>query len=300
MIDWITLQEEAKRGHQKALARLLSLIENEVAGYEQVLSAFDISDCSGKIIGITGPPGAGKSTLVNALLASITAENKRVAVLCIDPSSPFHQGALLGDRIRMNQWQSNPLVFIRSLASRGSVGGLNPMIMELTDMLLYMGFDKVIIETVGIGQSEIEISKLADVTVVVLVPESGDDIQVIKSGMMEIADIFVVNKFDRPQSNILVEQLQAMLAEACKQTKKLVPVCKTIASSSIGIPDLWHTIEQELQNVSQDKKVSLIAERAYFLIQKNRMKDIQKKTLYNMIANTSPFRLYEFVKQFCS
>lgn len=179
----------------KSLARNISFIENEVSGYEQIL--LNLSPSSTKITGITGAPGAGKSTITDLLINEFIKDGKKVGVLCVDPSSPFNYGALLGDRLRMSDWYNHPDVFIRSLASRGNLGGLNPKIIEITDLMKSSSFDHIIIETVGVGQSEVEIAGLADTTVVVLVPEGGDEIQTMKAGVMEIADIFVVNKSDR-------------------------------------------------------------------------------------------------------
>jgi LAO/AO transport system kinase len=206
-----TLKFQLIEGDIKSLARCISLVENEAPGYETFMQSLNTSN-KGQIIGITGPPGAGKSTITDALIGAFTADNKKVAVLCVDPSSPFNLGALLGDRIRMSEWYNNPNVYIRSLASRGSLGGLNPKIIEISEIIKAADFDIVIIETVGVGQSEIEIAGLADVTVVVLVPESGDEIQTMKAGLMEIADIFVVNKSDREGADAFINTLKQMLA----------------------------------------------------------------------------------------
>ena len=190
MVEICTMWEqqlaEIKQGNQKTLARCISFIENEAPGYEELLQ--QLPSAQTPIIGITGPPGAGKSTLTDALIGLLVAHEKKVAVLCVDPSSPFNLGSLLGDRIRMSEWYNNPNVFIRSLATRGSLGGLHPKIIEISDLVKSAPFDYIIIETVGVGQSEIEIAGLADATVVVLVPEAGDEVQAMKAGLMEIAE----------------------------------------------------------------------------------------------------------------
>ena len=188
---WQQFFTQIQQGDVKALARCISLIENEVAGYETLLQQLPPS--ATPVIGITGPPGAGKSTLTDALIGCITQQGKSVAILCVDPSSPFNLGALLGDRIRMSEWYNHPNVFIRSLATRGSLGGLHPKIIEISDLLKAAPYDYIIVETVGVGQSEIEIAGLADTTIVVVVPEAGDEVQTMKAGLMEIADVFVVN-----------------------------------------------------------------------------------------------------------
>ena len=176
---WIQYLQQIEQGDIKTLARCISLVENEVAGYENLLQLLPSS--STPVIGITGPPGAGKSTLVDALIGSLTQQGKKIGILCVDPSSPFNLGALLGDRIRMSNWYNHPNVYIRSLATRGSLGGLHPKIIEITDLLKAASFDYILIETVGVGQSEIEIAGLADITVVVVVPESGDEVQTMKA-----------------------------------------------------------------------------------------------------------------------
>src|SRR5690606_21168919 len=184
--------------------------------------------------GITGPPGAGKSTLVNSLSKKLSGEGKRVAILAIDPSSPFNRGALLGDRIRMSQHFNDPNIYIRSMASRGTLGGLSEKAIEVIDVFRSAPFDIIFIETVGVGQSEIDIIGLADQVIVVLVPESGDDIQHVKSGLMEIANIFVVNKADREGADIFASTLEKML----KQKVSDIPVLKTVAEKFIGIQKL--------------------------------------------------------------
>lgn len=288
-------------GDVKALARSISLIENEAEGYEQLLESLPATGTA-PVIGITGPPGAGKSTLADVLIGELVKGGKKVAVLCIDPSSPFNFGAVLGDRIRMSNWYNHPGVFIRSLATRGSLGGLHPKIIEITDLLKAASFDFIIVETVGVGQSEVEIAGLADITVVVVVPEAGDEVQTMKAGLMEIADIFVVNKADRPDADLFVKNLRLMLAPAFRSHYDEVPVIKTVASQNQGVDELNRNIQHLLKHHhSKEKKYWLLAEKAFQLIQKNRMKDISKKDLTEKIKeelNSQQFQLYMFVKKY--
>jgi len=252
---------------------------------------------------ITGPPGAGKSTLTDALIGHWTAQGKKVAILCIDPSSPFNMGALLGDRIRMSDWYNHPGVYIRSLATRGSLGGLHPYIIEITAILQTAGFDEIIVETVGVGQSEIEIAGLADTTVVVVVPEAGDEVQTMKAGLMEIADVFVVNKSDRPDADIFVKNLRLMMAPAFNTDKK-IEVIKTVASQKEGIVELANAIEAHQQHISiNNRKIWLLTERVYQLIARNRMKPYDKKAIYQALqakASKEQFNLFTFVNEYAN
>ena len=295
---WQQQLDEIKGGNSKTLARCISYIENEVTGYEDLLQKLPSSHTP--IIGITGPPGAGKSTLVDALIGLLVNERKSVAVLCVDPSSPFNLGALLGDRIRMSEWYNNPKVFIRSLATRGSLGGLHPKIIEISDLIKTAPFDYIIVETVGVGQSEIEIAGLADTTVVVVVPEAGDEIQTMKAGLMEIADVFVVNKADRPDADSFVKNLRLMLAPAFHNHTMPVPVIKTAALQKKGIDELLKTINEILNHKKDnEKRYWLLAEKAFYLIQQKRMGDVNKSSIREHIkAAGDEFNLYRFIKNY--
>lgn len=296
------LINQAKKGDKRSIARCISLIENEVLGYKDIVNSLS-SQSSVPIVGITGPPGAGKSTLVDALIGEYVKEGKQVAVVCIDPSSPFNMGALLGDRIRMSRWYSNPAVYIRSLASRGSLGGLHPFAIEITDLLRHCGFDLVIVETVGVGQSEVEIAGLANVTVLVLVPEAGDEIQFMKAGLMEAASIFVVNKSDRPGADRFAALLKAMLhASGDSRYSNSSAVLSTVASTGIGIAELKLAIVALVgEDQFLEKKSALLAKRAYRLIEKQRMEDVNPQDLINEIElsiKNNNFNLYQFIKKF--
>jgi LAO/AO transport system kinase len=292
------LVKQIQQGDIKALARAISFIENEQQGYADMLQSITV-DPSTNIIGVTGPPGAGKSTLVDAMIGKLITENNRVAVLCVDPSSPFNFGALLGDRIRMSEWYTHPNVFIRSLATRGSVGGLSPKIIEITDLIKSTGFDNIIIETVGVGQSEIEIAGLADTTVVVVVPESGDDVQTMKAGLMEIADVFVINKSDRPDADLFEKNLRLMMAPAFHRRVQEIPVIKTIATEKKGVDKLMEAIKNQLTGErNKERHLSLLTEKAWQLLMAKRMKDYSKTELKEKIQTSyknKDFNLYSFI-----
>lgn len=205
------LIDDLRAGSVAALARAVSIVENHRPGFDRLLALLHPLTGRARRIGITGPPGAGKSTLTTRLAAELRSADLRVGVLAVDPTSPFTGGALLGDRIRMESVALDPGVFIRSMATRGSLGGLAAATREVADVLDAFGTDRILIETVGVGQSELDIARTADCSVVVLVPESGDSIQTLKAGLMEIADIFVVNKADRPGADRLRQELEIMI-----------------------------------------------------------------------------------------
>ena len=210
-------------GKKAALARAISIVENHRAGFEELLATWHPRLGHARRIGVTGPPGAGKSTLTTGLTRAFRAQGLTVGIIAVDPTSPFTGGALLGDRIRMEDVALDPGVYIRSLATRGSLGGLSAATREACDVLDAFGIDRILIETVGVGQSELDVARTADTCVVVLVPESGDSIQTLKAGLMEIADIFTVNKADRPGADRLRNEIEVMLSMRRGATMKNVP-----------------------------------------------------------------------------
>lgn len=296
-----TLLSQIQNGDYAALARGITWVENELPGYSDLLQHLNNTHHA-KVVGITGPPGAGKSTLVNALLHYWLKEGKKIGVVAVDPSSPFNFGALLGDRIRMSAFYTHPNVFIRSLASRGALGGLHPKIIEITDLMKHAPFDLVLVETVGVGQSEVEIAGLADCTVVTLVPEAGDEIQTIKAGIMEIADVFVVNKADRDAAETLYRNLRIMAHERADGDGE-TPVIKTIATEQKGIDEVANAIEDFLatHNTINEKRLHLLTEKSWQIIQADRMRDIDKKLLKKKLGEElqhSDFNIYSFTKKF--
>lgn len=281
-----------KEGDFRILARVLTLVENEIEPALSLLKDLDIKNIP--VLGITGPPGAGKSTLVNQITNHYTERNKKVAILAVDPTSPFNFGSLLGDRIRMAQQFNNPNVYIRSVATRGALGGVSVKTLEMLDVLKASNFDLIIVETVGVGQSEVEIAGLAGKTLVVLVPESGDEIQNIKSGLMEIAQAFVVNKADREGADTFANNLKKMV----HRQSEVIPVFKTVAEKNEGISSLCEWIEQKPDILNQRKNF-LMAEKAVRLIQHHKMTSIDQKKLRHAIDEamlSSNFNIYKFVE----
>lgn len=255
------LLQEFREGSQRALARAISMVENEAPGFEALLDAVHERVGGARRIGITGPPGAGKSTLTKELARSYREEGIRVGVIAVDPTSPFSGGALLGDRVRMTELASDRGLFIRSMASRGSLGGLATSTREAADLMDAFGLERVLLETVGVGQSELEIARTADTTAVVLVPESGDGIQAMKAGLNEIADLFVVNKADRPGSDRLRKELEIMLRIRGGRDEEIdweVPVLETVASEPRGVDRLLELLDAHFGRLSDS---GVLAER---------------------------------------
>lgn len=287
-----------KDANYRKLAKCLSVVENNEKDWQATLKSFSFNQ-SVPIIGITGPPGAGKSTLISALLKKLSLTMK-VAVLAVDPTSPFTQGSLLGDRVRMVNQFKNKNIYIRSVATRGALGGLSSKTLEMSDVLRASGFDIIIVETVGVGQSEVEIAALADTSVVVLVPESGDEVQMIKSGIIEIADIVVVNKADRPEA----KRFRATVLDNIRNkttSNWTIPVIETIAIKDEGIDDLIEAILNHQKVESPKQKSALLAQRLYHYISHNRMADLSLETLVKEIdsnKSSSSFNIYQLAEKY--
>jgi len=237
------LIEQVLKGQTRAVARAITRIENHSPEAAEIMKAVFPKTGNATVIGITGSPGAGKSSLVDKLALFYKNNGERVGIVCIDPSSPFSGGAILGDRIRMSALGTDKNIFIRSMATRGNLGGLSRATVDAVAILDAAGYDKVIVETVGVGQDEVEIVKTADVSVVVLVPGMGDDIQAIKAGIMEIGDVFVINKADREGVLRTQKELEALLGLAHRPDMWNPPIVKTVATESRGIEDLAAAVE---------------------------------------------------------
>ncbi|MBV8114183.1 MAG: methylmalonyl Co-A mutase-associated GTPase MeaB [Silvibacterium sp.] len=251
------LIERLRSGDTRALARAISLAENDAPGAIDVLSACFPHTGHALRIGITGSPGAGKSTLVDRLARAWRGAGVSVGVIAVDPSSAFTGGAILGDRIRMQERIGDDGLYVRSMATRGALGGLARTTADVAQLIEASGKDIVLVETVGVGQDEIDIVRLADVTVVVLVPGMGDDVQTIKAGVMEIADIFVINKADREGADRVEREIRAMQSLAGDRTTRITPIVKTVATTGIGLDELLNAIEEMKQWLAQEGRIEV-------------------------------------------
>jgi LAO/AO transport system kinase len=257
--------ERMRSGERRAIASVITELERLSAAAPAVLKALQPHLGHSLVIGFTGPPGAGKSTLVNALITQLRQQGRTVGVIAVDPSSPISGGAILGDRIRMTAALDDDGVFVRSLASRGYLGGLSPAAVRIIDALDGAGFDVVLLETVGTGQNEIDVAEVADIRVVVAAPGLGDDIQAMKSGLLEIADVIVVNKSDRPGAEQTLQQLVGALSIRATVAEK-IPVLKTSAINGDGVPKLIGTLDDLGGKVRKQEPVARRRRRARYLI----------------------------------
>lgn len=271
-----------RSGDLKALGRAISIVESDLPGSNDLLTS--LTSKGTPIIGLTGPPGAGKSTLLDAIITLLIPQGIRIAVIAVDPSSPFTHGALLGDRIRMSRHFDQPGVFIRSLATRGSLGGLPARCIEICDVIKEAGFDYIFIETVGVGQAEVDVAGVADKVAVVLTPENGDEVQSMKAGLLEIADVFVVNKADHSGADAFAKHLEA-LASRRDLNHPSVPVVKTTATTGEGVAELVNALATS-GPANPERKAVMLAQRLYHIIQQKRMKDVNRDELLSEIERT--------------
>jgi LAO/AO transport system kinase len=276
---WI---EQLRSGDVRALARAISIVENRAPGWSELLKALFQHSGKARVLGLTGPPGAGKSTLVDQLARFYRKHKRSVGIIAVDPTSPYTGGAILGDRIRMQEHFSDPGIYIRSMATRGSLGGLARTTADVTTVLDASGRDLIMIETVGVGQDEVDIVRLADLTILILVPGMGDDVQTIKAGIMEIADIFVINKSDRDGAENVEREIRTLQSLAMRHDGWTPPIVKTVASQGGGIEELAGAIadyEAYLQkgNLALNKSVENWQERLVEMLRDLMLEKAQKQ-----------------------
>lgn len=311
MID-TSLLEKLLNGDRRSVARAISFIESDNNLTSEYLKELYSKVGNAYRIGITGPPGAGKSTITNQLTKLYRKQNKKVGIIAVDPTSPFTGGALLGDRVRMSDVGMDSGVFIRSMATRGSLGGLSKKAIDAADILDAAGFDIIILETVGVGQSELDIAQAADTTVVVLVPESGDSVQAMKAGLMEIADLFVLNKCDRPGSQQAYTALQTILMIKEHDENSWLPkIVKAVASENKGIDEIAEEIEKHKsflisKNLFQIKRQNQAKLRIKEIVEsklREKLWSEDRENLLNsslkkvVLGNSSPYHIAEEILQ---
>ena len=289
--SWV---EQLRAGDSRALARAISTVEDRSPGSSELLKALFPHTGKARIIGMTGAPGAGKSTLVDQLARLYRKEDRTVGIIAVDPSSPYTGGAILGDRIRMQEHFSDPGIYIRSMATRGSLGGLARTTADAAAVLDASGRDVVLIETVGVGQDEVDIVRLADITIVILVPGMGDDVQSIKAGIMEIADIFVINKSDHDGAERVEREIKTLQSLAVRSDSWTPPVVKTVASEGKGISELADAIRQFKDH---SKKANLALKRSIHNWQERLLEMLRDGMLEKAKAQVSERRLSEYAQE---
>ncbi len=276
------LAQELIKGNHRAIARAISLAENNRSAAQEMMKKIFPNTGKSLVVGVTGSPGSGKSTLVDQMVVHLRKNGKKIGIVAVDPSSPFTGGAILGDRIRMMRHSTDPEVFIRSMAARGHLGGLAKATGEAIAILEAAGKDFVLVETVGVGQDEVEVVKLADIVLVILIPGAGDEIQAFKAGIMEIADIFVLNKADSPGTEKTEKQLQAML-DLGFEGETMPPVFKTVATEGEGVEHLVNEVDKLVESKSQE----FIDSRKKRLISWM-LRDIISEKIYQAVSQNIP------------
>ncbi len=290
------LVREALDGNRYALARLISLVEDGDEASRSALTALYEHTGQAHLVGVTGPPGSGKSTLVNALTQTLRRREITVGIIAVDPTSPFTGGALLGDRVRMRDLAGDPGVFIRSMATRGSLGGLAQATSDVVKILDAAGFDVILIETVGAGQSEVEIARTAHTTVVLEAPGMGDEVQALKAGLMEIADILVVNKADRPGAARTARALEMVINRNASADDDgwPPPILQTVALDGSGVPELWSAVEEHREYLCVS---GLLAKRERMRIEAELLNVLQRQLLARLVSQVGEERLEAWIER---